>query len=200
MRFVETRREGDFGKLYKRLKPGLLYNAANILKDKDAAEDVISIAFEKIWTKVDQYQPYWKFSTWAYKIVYNECMQYLRKKKDTFYLLPSFEAAVSDTDGFNYDSIYPSLVTEPKWEIDSTEDLTDVIFNIVKAEINNLPGSYKDIMIDREIGEMKYQDIATKYSIKINSVKTRIRRARTMLKARVEEITGQKIQLRDEED
>jgi hypothetical protein len=36
MEFVTNRSELAFSKLYKRLRPGLLYHATNILKDADA--------------------------------------------------------------------------------------------------------------------------------------------------------------------
>jgi len=58
------------------MKPGMIYHAMNILKDEDSAEDVVSMAFTKIWTKIDQYNPYWNFSTWSYRIVRNEAIQY----------------------------------------------------------------------------------------------------------------------------
>ena len=44
--------------------------------------------------------------------------------------------------------------------------------------MDRLPEQYKGILIDREINEMKYSEIADKYGLEINTVKTRIIRAR----------------------
>jgi DNA-directed RNA polymerase specialized sigma24 family protein len=52
----------------------------------------------------------------------------------------------------------------------------------VLSEIRELPDLYRDIMIDREINNMKYKDIAEKYGIKKRSIATRIRRARNKIK------------------
>jgi DNA-directed RNA polymerase specialized sigma24 family protein len=45
-------------------------------------------------------------------------------------------------------------------------------------------------MIDREINGMKYKDIADKYNIKKRSIATRIRRARTKIRKKMEDAMG----------
>lgn len=199
MEFVNKRSEASFAALYKRLKPGLLYHAVNILKDEDAAEDVLSEAFTKMWKKIDQYKPFWKFSTWAYRVVHNESMQYLRKKPNVVSLSAGYESTMTDDVTYSEPTITnQQLVEEPDWTVDNTMDIHEIVYDLVLEEIKNLPDNYKDIMIDRELNHMKYEAIAAKYDIKLNSVKTRIRRARTMIKDKVEEITGEKITLYNE--
>lgn len=185
MRFVEVRSESSFSALYKRLKPGMVYHATSILKDSEAAEDVVSESFAKIWKKVDQYNSYWNFSTWAYRIVYNEAMQYLRKAKSI-----SLDSACANySDQVQYTEFLmlnngideSDVMSEPNWFFDETEDVKVALYDMVIKEIKDLPPLYKDIMIDREINKMKYDDISKKYSIEINTVKTRINRARTKI-------------------
>jgi uncharacterized protein YjcR len=55
------------------------------------------------------------------------------------------------------------------------------VYEKVLKEINGLSKFYKEIMIDRELNGMKYKQIAEKYNININSVKTRIKRARMQI-------------------
>ena len=201
MEFVEKRSEASFAALYNRLKPGLMYHAVNIVKDDSAAEDVLSEAFTKMWRKIHQYKSYYKFSTWAYRIVHNECMQYLRKKgNNTVSLSMGYESTMTDDVNFVEPTITNEhLIVDPEWTVDSTQDMHEMVYDLVLAEIENLPKNYKNIMIDRELNGMKYEDIGVKYGIKLNSVKTRIRRARTMIKTKVEEITGEKITLYNED-
>jgi RNA polymerase sigma factor (sigma-70 family) len=185
LEFIETRSESAFNALYKRLKPGMVYHATNILKDAAAAEDVVSEAFAKMWKKIDQYNPYWNFSTWAYKIVYNESMQFLRKAKtvsmDTSYTNYSDIAQHNQFMLLDKGVDKEGSLEQPNWFFDEVEDTKVALFDMVMKEINNLPQLYKDIMIDREINKMKYQDISDKYGIEINTVKTRINRARTKI-------------------
>jgi len=58
----------------------------------------------------------------------------------------------------------------------------DDLYEEVVEKMKNLPSIYKDILIDRELHKMKYQDIADKYSMKKRAVATRIRRARIKIR------------------
>jgi DNA-directed RNA polymerase specialized sigma24 family protein len=52
----------------------------------------------------------------------------------------------------------------------------------VLEKMEHLPAIYKDILMDREIHKMKYQEIADKYSMKKRAIATRIRRARIKIR------------------
>lgn len=180
LQFIKTRDEKDFNALYLRLTPGMLHYAMGILKDQSQADDCVSIAFSKMWTKLDQYNKYWNFSTWAYGILKNEVMQQIRKNKMTVSLNVNggkFELS----DGVQYEeyrSQSDELSVDPDWSFDETEDLNMIVYEKVIKEINELSPFYRDIMIDRELKGFKYKQISDKYGININSVKTRIKRAR----------------------
>lgn len=187
LEFHKSRSERDFNKLYNRLKPGMIFHAMNLLKDEASAEDVVSIAFTKIWVKIDQYNKYWNFSTWAYRIVHNEAMQHIRKNK----MLVALEGNgnYNHTDNMQYseynllrNGAEEELVSvDPNWDLDENEDVHQMVYEKVLKEINGLSKFYKDIMIDRELNGMKYKQIAEKHNININSVKTRIKRARMQI-------------------
>lgn len=184
LEFHKSRSERDFARLYERLKPGMIFHAMTLLKDESAAEDVVSIAFTKIWVKIDQYNKYWNFSTWAYRIVHNEAMQHIRKNK----MLVTLDSNGSDS-GMHYSEFNlirhgadEELVTvNPDWDLDENEDVHQIVYEKVLKEINGLSKFYKEIMIDRELNGMKYKQIAEKHNININSVKTRIKRARMQI-------------------
>jgi RNA polymerase sigma-70 factor (ECF subfamily) len=187
LEFFKQRDEKSFNKLYARLKPGMLYHAMNLLKDEAAADDVVSIAFTKIWLKIEQYNKYWNFSTWAYRIVHNEAMQHIRKNKMLIGIEGPSVYNNSDRMQYNETSLVNRgaeeelLFVEPDWNLDETEDMHQAVYEKVLKDINGLSKFYKEIMIDREINEMKYKQIAEKYNININSVKTRIKRARMQI-------------------
>jgi DNA-directed RNA polymerase specialized sigma24 family protein len=52
------------------------------------------------------------------------------------------------------------------------------LYENVIERMKDLPDIYKDILFDREILRMKYQDIADKHGMKKRAIATRIRRAR----------------------
>jgi len=190
LEFYKNRTEKNFNALYVRLKPGMLHHAMGLLKNQSAADDVVSIAFAKIWTKIDQYNKFWNFSTWAYRIAYNEGMQHIRKNKMLVGLEDAGTGNLNHSDSAQYGEYVnllqhgadeELLTVSPDWDLTDNDDMHQVVYEKVLKEINGLSKFYKDIMIDREINEMKYKQIAEKYDININSVKTRIKRARMQI-------------------
>ena len=75
---------------------------------------------------------------------------------------------------------------DPNNFIFGEENSVDEIYESVLDEIRDLPELYRDIMIDREINNMKYKDIAEKYGIKKRSIATRIRRARVKIRKKMQ--------------
>lgn len=175
---VDEKTESNLKRLYDRIKPGLLYYAGNILKDQDAAEDVVSEAFVKIWDRIDQYNPYWNFSTWAYKIVYHESLLFMRKnnKKNSM----SIEDMTPGQFGKHLN------ISESPDEVKEIELNIESLLQKIEEEIYNLPEDYRGIMIDREIKHKQYKEIEEAHNMKKNTVKTKIRRARIRIKENLE--------------
>lgn len=183
-RYIETRNERDFRDLFERIRPGLVNYVNNILKDSAAADDVVADAFVKIWSKIDTYNPLWCFSTWAYRITRNEAMQYLRKSKRTVSLdsYVKFIGSIEDVpELLLINGMDSSDFISTQEEIDvvpTPEDVTDMLYQSVMEQMDKLPQHYKDIIVDREVHEMQYDEIALKHGLELNTVKTRIIRAR----------------------
>ena len=183
--YLKSSTEKDFKHLYDRLKPGLLNHCRAILVDEEIAEDAVSKTFEKIWTKIEQYDSErGNFSTWAYNIARNESLL-IRKNSARYTPLVYEKADMADSGGDGGSRGTSELTTsiaesfsDPDWDLESIEKKMDGLYTDVVDRIKTLPDIYKDILIDRELHKMKYQDIATKHGMKKRAVATRIRRAR----------------------
>jgi RNA polymerase sigma factor (sigma-70 family) len=58
----------------------IAYNlATSIVKDKESAKDITQDSFLKVLENISRFKNESKFSTWLYRIVYNESLQYLKK-------------------------------------------------------------------------------------------------------------------------
>lgn len=180
--FIKTRSESSFKALYERLKPGLTTYAYNILKNEQASDDVVSDAFIKMWSKIEQYNNNWNFSTWVYRIVRNEAMQWLRKNANTYSIESIGGEQMADkimmADLLIVDNGVGGQNDQPNWFFDEEPDQRITLHEKVLEQIKSLPQLYKDIMIDRELNQMKYEEISEKYGLELNTVKTRISRAR----------------------
>ena len=185
-KFLMTSQEKDFKSLYDRIKPGLLNHCKSILIDEEVAQDAVSKTFEKIWVKVAQDDPSrGNFSTWAYNIARNESL--LIKKNSKKFTPLVYESI--ELDGRDHDEFIPlsditpeDIFAEPEWEINNQEGGFDDLYDTVLEKMKQLPAIYKDILMDRELHKMKYQDIADKYGMKKRAVATRIRRARIKIR------------------
>jgi RNA polymerase sigma-70 factor (ECF subfamily) len=178
--FMKTLSEKDFVELYKRIKPGLLNHCKSILLEQEAAEDAVSNTMAKIWTKISQYDPNrGNFSTWVYNIARNESL--VIKKNESRYL-PIIQEVVKSSDDnddcqISYNKFDDLNSYEQSFVINSETEMDDLYENVVE-KMKNLPDIYKEILFDREILRMKYQEIADKHGMKKRAIATRIRRAR----------------------
>jgi RNA polymerase sigma-70 factor (ECF subfamily) len=184
--FMETRSDREFQPLFDRLRPGVLNHCFLIVKENELAQDAFINTMAKIWLKIDQYdKERGNFSTWCYNIARNESLLLLKSRKRYFshneaeldFL--SAKNSVGDLGG-----VY-LMEEDPGNFIFGEENSVDEIYESVLDEIRELPDLYRDIMIDREIHNMKYKDIAEKYGIKKRSIATRIRRARGKIRKKM---------------
>ncbi len=74
--------ESAFTQLASQCYPALCRHATYLVRDSDTAEDVVQEALLKAYLHIHRYDPGRSFSTWAYKIVTNCALDYLRKRKD----------------------------------------------------------------------------------------------------------------------
>jgi RNA polymerase sigma-70 factor (ECF subfamily) len=179
--FLKSSEEKDFKKLYDRIRPGLLNHCKSILVENEIAEDAVSKTFEKIWVKIAQYDPErGNFSTWVYNIARNESLL-IKKNSQRFTPLVYESVEFDGGDDSDYIPLTSSIAEnyqDPDWDFESKQDRVDNLYSDVVEKMKKLPDIYKEILIDRELHKMKYQDIATKHGMKKRAVATRIRRAR----------------------
>lgn len=183
--FISTRSEQSFTTLYNRIKPGLTTYVNKIINDSDIAEDIAINTLTKMWTKIDQYDPKYQITTWLYRIAFNESLGYIskQKRKSSLDQLSEFGVEVN-----NSNSTYVSLndayqeyeeMTEQDY-IEEEDELMETYGKALKA-IADLKDMYRDILTDRLINEMKYDDIAEKHGISLQTVKNRIRRGKMLI-------------------
>jgi RNA polymerase sigma-70 factor (ECF subfamily) len=178
--FMGSSSEKDFVELYKRIKPGLLNHCKSILVEQEAAEDAVSNTMAKIWTKISQYDSSrGNFSTWVYNIARNESLV-IKKNEDRYMpIIHEIVKSNDDNDDFGISTSTPSITLDSDFDYITMEkdEMEDLYENVIE-KMQDLPEIYKDILIDREILRMKYQEIADKYGMKKRAIATRIRRAR----------------------
>jgi len=175
MAFFTSRSESDFNRIYHRMKPSINYYLRELLPSLDDREEAMANTFAKVWTKIHMYDPYWNFSTWIYRIARNEALLMLRHTRRNYSLQGMEER------GVNMDSKMVSQM--PKYELEPENlNAADALYDFAIEEISKLPETYRIVMEKREIEKKKYEDISTELGWKQNTVRTRIRKGRELLR------------------
>jgi RNA polymerase sigma-70 factor (ECF subfamily) len=166
---LERASEGDMGafeEVYKAAS-GFIYNVAfRITRNNADAEEVTQDVFMKIYHNLKGFQFRSAFKTWAYRITVNTAINRYRK-------------SIREENGrVDYDSIIESLPG-------GYSTVEGVIQSDNEARLNALLGmlspEYKSCLILREIEGLSYQEIAVALKIPVNTVRSRLKRAREAL-------------------
>lgn len=185
LEFHQQRTEKSYKALYDKVRPGLKSYVWKILKDDEAVEDVLANTLLKLWTKIDQYNPEYQITTWLYRIAFNESLGYIRERNKKYSLstMEEFGMEVSSTHSLNENLSMLLEDADNRTEADFWEEENELMerYNTALRCINSLKPMYRDILEDRLIGKMKYEDIATKHNVPLQTVKNRIRRGKSLV-------------------
>jgi RNA polymerase sigma-70 factor (ECF subfamily) len=155
--------------------------------------------FVKIYTKIEQYDPQWQASTWAYTIAHRECLRWIKKERNPRVSLSFFNdngsEAVYDQDDIviSDSSTANDDFDEMKTESDYMQEdilLTDQ-FNCAISSMQNLKPMYRDVLQDNLVHGLKYRELADKYDLPLQTIKNRIRRAKQLVAETIVERYGQ---------
>lgn len=136
------------------------------------AEDITMEAFNKAFSKLDQYTPDYAFSTWLYRIAKNNCIDYLRRnKKDIDNIVNQQEAGV----GIAAHELANQLPSPEQLMITQQET------RLLREIVDTLHPKYKDIIKLYYFKELSCEEIATQLNLPEGTVKVRLFRARELL-------------------
>jgi RNA polymerase sigma-70 factor, ECF subfamily len=161
--------EGDmeaFKQIYEAIS-GFVYSIAlRVTRNKEDAEDVTQDVFLKIYDNLKNFKFKSSFKTWVYRITANSAINASKKrakhieKRDDFELTIQKEAApVQNNANINAK--------------DNQQILTKVL--------GLLNPDHRACILLREIEGLSYEEIANSLNININTVRSRLKRARSAL-------------------
>ncbi len=130
------------------------------VKDAPSAEDVMIMAFVKVFEKIEQFKGDGSFEGWIRRIMVNESLTYIRKNK-SMYLEVDIEKADREPNYENLDSKLES------------EDLLKLI--------QQLPTGYRTVFNLYAIEGYSHKEIAEELGISENTSKSQLSRARSLL-------------------
>lgn len=187
--FIKSKSEKDYNALYNRVKPGLKNYISNVVKDSEATDDILTNTLTKMWTKIDQYNPSYQITTWLYRIAFNECLGWIRQRNSKYSIDAMKEYGIEISDQYSHTSAKDLLIeTEFKSETDWYEEDNDLQsrYELALSNIDSLKPMYKEIIEDRLLNNMKYEDIAEKHNLPLQTIKNRIRRGKSIISEKMQ--------------
>ena len=184
-RLVEICQEGNsiaFDELMRRHQNSVLKIALSIVRDKQDAEDEVQNAFWKAYEHINQFQHDAKFSTWLTRIVVNQCLMRLRQARRAKFAYIDDLQPSEDISPFELRDIRQS----PEETLGQTE-----VAQVLEKEIRRTPPLLRNVFLLRDVQERSMADVAQSLGISVAAAKSRLLRARTELKSRMQRHHGQ---------
>lgn len=150
---------------------GTLKNTDGIIELAEEPQDIVQEAFHKAFQALPTYNPQYKFSTWLYNIARNIAIDYARKRKI------SIGANLTPDNLKDIANIGSGIKNSPEDKLISSQEYRTLI-----EMIESLEEKYRKPAILRFIREYEYNEIAQELNLELNTVKTRLKRAKEMLK------------------
>ena len=171
-KLAEEQNQAAFIVLYTRYNIGVKSHISRYVSQKEDVEDICLESFQKAFSQIESYTPEYKFSTWLYRIARNTAFDHLSKHDR--------EKSHMPTTFINDDIAelreLPATMHNPEEDIITQQEYDKWLDNIEK-----LKDDYRIVARMNLIDNFGYKEISEALEMPLNTVKTKIRRAKAML-------------------
>lgn len=177
-------REFPKERLYETYAPRLYAMALRVCGNDADARDVVQDTFLQAHRRWDTFQGRSDPGTWLYTIAVRRCRRAvvsLRKRRP----MPQFSRVAPFADRTVIDA---PANTPPAWERAATREQ----ISVMESAIAELPASFRVPLVLKDIVELPTEQVAKVLGVKAATVKTRVHRARLLLRARLMRTTARR--------
>jgi len=156
--------DGDkkaFEYIIRRYNQRLFRTGMSLLNNEADVEDAMQTAYINAYLHLDKFKNNSSFATWMTRIMINQCLGQIRKTRTL--------RTISQDNSIN-------MVT-PDSELHNKE-----LSALLENAIEQLPEKYRLVFVLREVEDLSVKETAEVLDIAPSNVKTRLNRAKTMLK------------------
>ncbi|MEO8629527.1 MAG: RNA polymerase sigma factor [Betaproteobacteria bacterium] len=155
----------------------LLYRTARgILRDDHEAEDCVQEAYLQAYRAIGSFRSEAKLSTWLVRIVINQALEKLRKRKKEDANVP-LDNVVDIESRIDAESALGNETERPE-----AAAIRAQLRRLLETKIDRLPDAFRTVFILRALEEMSVEETAACLGIAEATVRTRFFRARSLLR------------------
>ena len=172
--WIDKARRGDqeaFAHLVRLYEKRVLALSTRMCRNREDAAEAAQEAFLAAWQGLPFFRGESQFSTWLYRLASNACVDLLRREgRRRASAGPSL-----DDEELNLD--VPDPAPSPQ-DAAERQELREEI----ERGLSALSPEHREVLILREIHQLRYDEIADSLSLDVGTVKSRISRARKQLR------------------
>ncbi|MBY5370867.1 RNA polymerase sigma factor [Rhizobium leguminosarum] len=158
----------------------LFRTARAVIRNDWEAEDVVQAAYTKAFTNLAAFRGEAQLSTWLTRITLNEALGRVRARKNT----TSLEEIDMQTMAPGGEVLqFPSSLsaTDPESELSRSQAR-----HLLENAVDELPDDFRAVFVLRDVEGMSTDEAASYLGIRPETAKTRLHRARKMLRQSIE--------------
>ncbi|MEN2282294.1 RNA polymerase sigma factor [Algoriphagus sp. SE2] len=179
--YIEKTLEGDlnaFGQLIQKHEKYAYTLAFRILKNQEEAEEAAQDAFMKVYYSLNSFEGKSKFTTWLYKIIYNEALGRLRRSKRIL---------------VNLDEIKDTKENPTEFKSGMEQLQIEERKTLIKKALNSIKPTESAILTLFYLEQQSIKEIEQITDLTESHIKILLHRGRKSLLASLQKITNQEL-------
>lgn len=178
---VQLAQAGDgpaFRAIIQRNNRRLFRVARSIVKNDSEAEDVVQEVYARAFEHLSEFRGDSTLATWLTRIAINEAQGRLRRQR------PAVDLSMIDSEqeGMSEVLSFPSPDADPERVAAQRE-----VRRLMERAIDELPDAFRVVFVMRVVEEMSVEETASFLGLREETVKTRLHRARNLLRRALDE-------------
>ncbi len=181
VRLAQQGIRGAFRVIMQRCNQRLFRVARAIVRNEAEAEDIVQETYTRAFAKLDTFRGEASILTWLTRITLNEARGRLRTRRKTVDL-----NEIEDAQGSGV-VLFPSMTAAETPEANAARMQ---IRHLIEQAVDDLPEGFRVVFVMRDVEDWSILETAAFLDIKPETVKTRLHRARRLLRTALDEKIG----------
>ncbi|MCX7701563.1 MAG: sigma-70 family RNA polymerase sigma factor [Gemmataceae bacterium] len=165
--------------VFRQYAPRIYHLARRILGNEADAQDVTQDVMLQVLRKLDTFRGDSSFPTWLHRVTVNAALAHRRRKAARHEQEAPETVEKSSDDGLLPRSLKPWTARPDEAMLNAEQQA------VVEKAISELPEMYRDVFVLADVQQMSNAEIADLLNLSIPAVKSRLHRARMMMRNRL---------------
>jgi len=149
----------DIGEIYREFREPLKAFIGKRISDQASTEDLLHDVFLRIHNNINSLTKQEKLAPWIYRIARNVVIDFYRQRRDT--VSPPEEMSIEERE---------------------INEIPEKLAPVVRSMVERLPPKYRNALLLADFEGVKQTEVAKQLGVSISGAKSRVQRARKMLK------------------